>query len=185
MGSEGGLHIHDGNSCYGANYVGGHWWNASVADPWTTTYTSDEEGTAVVEITVTAEQLGYDPVDFEGHTVVVHDSSGTKVACGVLGGELCTASNDPTIEGTVDGVIYCVNVGITINNEISGQCDCVECDMGWEGVNCSLPIICAENEYVFDNECVACPNNGTNAADDDSSGMNTVCDEDIESLTLY
>jgi len=139
----------------------------------------------VIDITVTASQLGYDPQDFEGHTVVVHASNGDRVACGVLGGELCSATWDD-FNGTVGGTMYCINGGVTVPVETDPLvCACYECDPGWEGDNCADAIICGADEFVFNHECTLCPDNTTNAAGDDSSGSNTVCEENTDdSLTM-
>lgn len=81
-----GFHIHSGVSCDKADAVGGHWWGAStgIEDPWTTVYTSDRHGNATLAIEMTAEQLGVDPRESLSHTVVVHDGTGDRIACGVL-----------------------------------------------------------------------------------------------------
>merc|ERR1711998_507533 len=84
----GGLHIHSGTTCSDASAVGGHWWDSSVADPWstaTTFYTSAGDGSAEVSITVTAAALGLSPEGFAGRTLVVHNEGGDRVACGVFG----------------------------------------------------------------------------------------------------
>lgn len=86
-----GFHIHSGVSCDRADAVGGHWWRASMGiedpwteNPWTAVYTSDQHGNATLAIEVTAEQLGVDPRESLSHTVVVHDWTGDRIACGVL-----------------------------------------------------------------------------------------------------
>lgn len=101
----GGIHIHSGLTCDLAEDVEGHWWNSDIPDPWTTTtYTSDDAGMAEVSITVTTEDLGYDPLEFVGRTVVVHDSTGTRVACGMLIGEGATIDDDRS-SGLSGGII--------------------------------------------------------------------------------
>merc|ERR1719356_1916513 len=81
----GGIHIHSGYSCATADEVGGHWWDASVADPWFTTYTvTAGASTSVGSFTVTAAELGLSPLTMVGHTVVVHAADGSRIGCGVL-----------------------------------------------------------------------------------------------------
>ena len=48
----GGIHIHSGVTCANESYVGGHYYDTDWAsgDPWSTTYTSDENGVATVYI---------------------------------------------------------------------------------------------------------------------------------------
>lgn len=85
-----GFHIHSGVSCDSAGEVGGHWYNVETGleDPWTPiTYASDSAGVAVLNITMTRAELGYNPLDGLYRTVVVHSPppSPVRVACGVLG----------------------------------------------------------------------------------------------------
>merc|ERR1719517_208724 len=81
----GGIHIHSGYSCATAGEVGGHWWDASVADPWFTTYTvTAGASTSSGSFTITATALGYSPLTMVGHTLVVHAADGSRIGCGVL-----------------------------------------------------------------------------------------------------
>jgi hypothetical protein len=81
-----GIHIHEGMSCY-AN-AGGHYWNKSTyeEDPWTPviyktwrspfgSFTYDGN-----ELVVT----GLENSDVNGHTMIVHDVTGARVACGII-----------------------------------------------------------------------------------------------------
>jgi hypothetical protein len=82
--ASGGLHIHSGRSCDTPEGVGGHYWSdLSVSDPWvTTTYAGDgtnAKGSFVVN-------SGYTYGSNVGRTVVVHNGSGEKIACGILQG---------------------------------------------------------------------------------------------------
>lgn len=81
-----GFHIHSGVSCDTADGVGGHLLSTSagIEDPWTTAYTSNAAGNATIAIEVTAGQLGFDPRESASHTVVVHNETGDRIACGVL-----------------------------------------------------------------------------------------------------
>merc|ERR1712166_1385577 len=79
--AAGGLHIHTGTTCADANLVSGHYF-ATTSDPWTTTTgvangVGDVSGTFP---TVTAG-LGFDAI--VDHTIVVHDSAGARIGCGV------------------------------------------------------------------------------------------------------
>ena len=80
----GGIHIHTGVSCDDANNVGGHYYPGMASDPWTSTmWYSDSMGSSNVKFTVPMFSLtGMNPV--ANRAVVVHDSSGNRIACGVL-----------------------------------------------------------------------------------------------------
>ena len=45
--------------------------------------------------------------------------------------------------------------------------------------------VCAANEHVVSNSCVACPSGTTNAAGDDASGSDTSCAEAPSALNLF
>lgn len=84
--ASGGIHIHANSDC-GA--PGGHHWDSVTfpsADPWVATkWVSDADGGATggFDVDELAGAFGFDANS--GHVVVVHDASGAKVACGVLG----------------------------------------------------------------------------------------------------
>eukprot|EP00418_Pyrodinium_bahamense_P058850 CAMPEP_0179167046 /NCGR_PEP_ID=MMETSP0796-20121207/82105_1 /TAXON_ID=73915 /ORGANISM="Pyrodinium bahamense, Strain pbaha01" /LENGTH=392 /DNA_ID=CAMNT_0020869699 /DNA_START=41 /DNA_END=1219 /DNA_ORIENTATION=+ len=75
-----GLHIHEGMDC--ASEVGGHYFAPTPADPWgKVTYSvlnGGSDGHGVVVVT------GLTPDQVNGHTVIVHDSTGAKAACGTM-----------------------------------------------------------------------------------------------------
>lgn len=73
-----GVHIHVGTSCSNASTIGGHWYNSPTvsADPWTSvTYTYNTTGSAVRVGT------GYPNILASSRVVVVHDSTGVRIAC--------------------------------------------------------------------------------------------------------
>ena len=105
----GGIHIHTGVSCDDANNVGGHYYPGMASDPWTSTmWYSDSMGSSNVKFTVPMFSLtGMNPV--ANRAVVVHDSSGNRIACGVLMstvGEVVAhfASFYGRVDGFADGV---------------------------------------------------------------------------------
>ena len=75
--------------------VGGHYWTpADSQDPWngvTTVYQSKADGSAQGQITV---DCGYALAEVLTHTIVVHDSAGTKIACGTIGAEAAGGDDD-------------------------------------------------------------------------------------------
>ncbi len=85
-----GTHIHSGTTCEGASLVGGHYWDAgddgTNPDPWVpeydAVYKTFENGNATGMFTINS---GYGFEENDGHAVVVHDSTGARVGCGVLG----------------------------------------------------------------------------------------------------
>merc|ERR1712159_411102 len=82
----GGIHIHTGKSC---SNPGGHYWDESevgTADPWLTVkYRSNLNGVASGSVKI---QSGHSLRENVGHAVVLHDSTGTKIACGLLGNQI-------------------------------------------------------------------------------------------------
>jgi len=76
-----GIHIHVGTTCADANLVSGHYF-ATASDPWSTTTTSvaDTYGDVAGAFTVAAG-LGFEAI--VDHTIVVHDSAGARIGCGV------------------------------------------------------------------------------------------------------
>merc|ERR1712166_492319 len=76
-----GIHIHVGTNCADANLVSGHYF-ATASDPWSTTTTSvaDTYGDVAGAFTV-ASGLGFEAI--VDHTIVVHDSAGARIGCGV------------------------------------------------------------------------------------------------------
>jgi hypothetical protein len=69
-----GIHVHEGFMC---EQSAGHFWS-SGDDPWSTTYASDENGTASISVSVA---MNIEHV--LGRTVVLHDAS-SRIACGVI-----------------------------------------------------------------------------------------------------
>jgi Cu/Zn superoxide dismutase len=102
---SGGIHIHEGVSCATTSDPGGHYFPGMSSDPWSsTTYESNADGLAGVNFKVDSFSLaGTNPV--AGRVVVVHDSSGTRVACGVLEstvGEVVTFGKYPDSSTSYD-----------------------------------------------------------------------------------
>jgi len=81
-----GVHIHTGRSCDTAAGVGGHLWNPLVgsADPWTTTVYSAGGGSSVQTSDSEIVTTGLTSDDILGRVMVVHDSTGARIACGVI-----------------------------------------------------------------------------------------------------
>jgi len=79
-----GIHVHVGGQCGNADTIGGHYYDqeAIASDPWTPiTYTvtgGEASGVTIKVVTgVTSE-------DVAGRTVIVHDASGARIACGAI-----------------------------------------------------------------------------------------------------
>jgi len=77
-----GIHIHSGKTCDDASMVGGHYYSDSIeSDPWAPiTYSSfwPGPGLGIREVTIGAAQ------DITGRAMVVHDSTGARVACALV-----------------------------------------------------------------------------------------------------
>jgi len=123
--TSGGIHIHIGTSCAAADFVGGHYYDDSLStDPWTVEWTSDSSGVASGVVTV---ETGILIDDNYGHALVVHDSDGTRSACGLLGtteystdlGSYPDYDGNYTIDGTV-AVSETIDGYILINFELFG-----------------------------------------------------------------
>ena len=90
----GGLHVHAGVSCDDDDAsVGGHFYGADGADPWTTgeaTYTSDAAGDARVRLALRGFSLAGAENGVAGRAIVVHAKDGARVGCGLV--ELASAA---------------------------------------------------------------------------------------------
>jgi len=76
-----GIHIHEGGTCSDAAQVGGHYYEGDT-DPWlAVTYSSKKYGKAKGEIG--SISIG-NSLDISGRAMVVHDSTGARVACALL-----------------------------------------------------------------------------------------------------
>ncbi len=91
--AEGGWHVHTGFTCDAATLVGGHFFPTGGTDAWLQTrWASDADGVAELREVVPGYGLTRDgalrglggPTAVLGRTVVVHDASGARVACGVI-----------------------------------------------------------------------------------------------------
>jgi len=77
-----GIHIHQGMDC--TSNAMGHYFSSGIpADPWTAVkYTTNDHGSSAAHgVTVTTGLSNHDVL---GHTMIVHDSKGGRIACGVL-----------------------------------------------------------------------------------------------------
>eukprot|EP00413_Alexandrium_margalefii_P049831 CAMPEP_0204608056 /NCGR_PEP_ID=MMETSP0661-20131031/60081_1 /ASSEMBLY_ACC=CAM_ASM_000606 /TAXON_ID=109239 /ORGANISM="Alexandrium margalefi, Strain AMGDE01CS-322" /LENGTH=882 /DNA_ID=CAMNT_0051619527 /DNA_START=60 /DNA_END=2708 /DNA_ORIENTATION=+ len=124
--ATGGIHIHSGFTCSVAADVGGHYFDGMNTDPWTTTYSSDANGAAYVDLSLADFSLwGDKPVG--GRAVVVHNSAGARVGCGLLQfttGQIAIMGTYPGFSGTeaVKGVIVTTQTraGITLTGTLIG-----------------------------------------------------------------
>merc|ERR1719413_58755 len=81
-----GIHIHVGMSC--TENAGGHYWNNDYlnADPWTVVkYKTWTRGDSSYSMAWNQKVVtGYNNFDTLGHTMIVHDHTGARVACGII-----------------------------------------------------------------------------------------------------
>jgi Cu/Zn superoxide dismutase len=118
----GGIHVHSGYSCDSSATQGGHYYDTTqLVDPWTsTTWSSSSTGAASPEIMMSATTLTKNPFTMSGKVVVVHDSTGARVACGQLvpqTGFTAKMSAYPGATNDVDGTVY-VSPSTTVLNAI-------------------------------------------------------------------
>merc|ERR1712166_232924 len=104
--AQGGIHIHTGTTCADASLVSGHYF-ATALDPWsTTTYQTDGTGAVTGTIAGVAAGLGFNAI--VDHTIVVHDSAGAKIGCGICRPDsvaplpLCSSPGAPEISSCGD-----------------------------------------------------------------------------------
>merc|ERR1719272_1601993 len=98
--AQGGIHIHTGTTCADASLVSGHYF-ATASDPWSTSYQTDAYGAVTGTIAGVAAGLGFNAI--VDHTIVVHDSGGARIGCGVCRPDsvaplpLCSSPGAPEI----------------------------------------------------------------------------------------
>jgi len=79
-----GIHVHVGGACGSANTIGGHYYNqeAIASDPWKPiTYTAPSGEASGITVKVVT---GVTSEDVAGRTMIVHDASGARIACGAI-----------------------------------------------------------------------------------------------------
>lgn len=77
-----GIHIHAGTSC--TRHAEGHYYASGLSDPWTNVvYTPDAEG--VVSAGSATVATGLTSQSVAGRTLIVHDKTGARIACAILG----------------------------------------------------------------------------------------------------
>ena len=79
-----GLHVHAGTTCSRADDVGGHYYDDSGADPWTTTVTADADGVAAFSFSLAGFTVEGATMPVATHALVAHLPDGTRAGCGVL-----------------------------------------------------------------------------------------------------
>lgn len=82
-----GVHIHGGTSC--AKNALGHYWakHKIPKDPWATVaYTSVPGDVVTASMTNVPVLTGLYEKDVDGHTLIIHDYTGARIACAVIGG---------------------------------------------------------------------------------------------------
>jgi hypothetical protein len=82
VGNACGIHIHEGKTCADASAVGGHYYDAGSisSDPWSPLSYNSRYGSARGSVKAAIGQ----GEDIAGRAMVVHDSTGARVACATL-----------------------------------------------------------------------------------------------------
>jgi len=124
--ATGGFHIHTGYTCSVAAEVGGHYFDGMPSDPWSTTYTSDANGVAVMDMTMVGFSL-WDAMPVAGRAIVIHDATGTRIGCGLLNfspGQVAHLQDYPGYSGSlaVKGTIVATETttGIQLTGTLAG-----------------------------------------------------------------
>jgi len=93
VGNACGIHIHEGKSCDDASAVGGHYYGVD-SDPWGVLGYNSRYGKARGSVKAPIGQ----GQDISGRAIVVHDSTGGRVACALLPSKLEVATtSDPVV----------------------------------------------------------------------------------------
>jgi len=106
-----GIHIHSGTSC--ATNAGGHYFDNAVvgADPWKAVfYVSDSDGKTHGTRRV---NTGYQSGSVTGHTLILHDYSGARIACAIL-----SDGNTPTLEASAFVKYYDYNGDLSVGGSV-------------------------------------------------------------------
>jgi uncharacterized surface protein with fasciclin (FAS1) repeats len=91
VGNACGIHIHEGKTCDDATQVGGHYY-ATESDPWGVLGYNSKYGYARGSVKAA---IG-DGEDISGRAIVVHDSTGGRVACALLPSKFAV-QDEPTM----------------------------------------------------------------------------------------
>lgn len=85
VGNACGIHVHEGKDCADQAKVGGHYWDksAQASDPWKPIRYTVKEGRAVGITTPVV--TGFGAAGITGRSMVVHDKTGSRVACAQIG----------------------------------------------------------------------------------------------------
>lgn len=80
-----GIHVHAGSDCEDAGTIGGHYYNSTVIgeDPWKPIMYVAAEGGIAKGLTIKVV-TAVSSEDVAGRTLVVHDATGARIACGAI-----------------------------------------------------------------------------------------------------
>ncbi|CAJ1451827.1 unnamed protein product, partial [Effrenium voratum] len=79
-----GVHIHQGMDCSDAGTIGGHLYNSDYysPDPWLHIMYNTSETVSIASMVTVA--TGYDTAAINKRTLVIHDFTGARIACGSI-----------------------------------------------------------------------------------------------------
>jgi len=100
-----GYHIHTDSSCENGAAAGTHYYPGRTIDPWASvTWASGDSGVATFSVTMSDFSLrGVNPV--AGRAFVIHDMTGARVACGLIGTADSAEGSSAEVSGWGMGVI--------------------------------------------------------------------------------
>lgn len=161
VGSEGnscGIHIHSGTSCIDHLLVGGHYYSSSLSsDPWSTVvFTAEADGTATGAVQVT---YGQTASDSDGRAFVVHDYTGARKTCNLIGHTETVVTIDnpgtyPTWTGTaITGSVILGFVGEQVSMSynlanVDSACTTTSSEANSCGIHIHAGVSCDTHEEV-------------------------------------
>lgn len=152
-----GVHIHVGTDCSDASTIGGHFWDSSdyTTDPWATVmYNSSSSGSNNMSVAVAT---GLDASEVLGRAMVIHDSTGARIACGIIQlanvpsfvaypgytGNLATAGvMSVQATGTTQSLSWVLTAGL--DTQCTGTCTATNCC----GVHIHTGMDCSDSSTI-------------------------------------
>jgi uncharacterized membrane protein YdjX (TVP38/TMEM64 family) len=165
---SGGWHVHVGATCDSHAGVGGHFFSAMPSDPWNAVqYTTNSRGVATVDSSASAELAqrleGFTLRDGRatlGRAVVVHDPSGGRAGCGVLGAhDDATVASMAYLSAAAGGSTGFVPGGRGVVDELSRAVASVHADfidVGVVWMRAAPPLLVALLTVMLVGACTVC-----------------------------
>jgi len=111
--TTGGIHIHIGTTCEDSEGIGENYYNSTYTngiDPWTEVWDSDASGESTTAFVI---DTGYSPEDNLAHSVIIEDSSGIPISCGIIISN-ASISNSGISTTSVIIIVVCVVIVVIL-----------------------------------------------------------------------